>query len=186
MKAEKALRASEEFSRTVLESSADCIEVMDCAGRIEYVNGEGLRLMETAGPAAVMGGRWLDMWPERERAAGGGRHCPGQLRRNQPLFRLPANRQGHAEILGRACRSRPRQRGPHLQARRHRARHHRGQGGRGANQAADARGQSPLQELVRGGAGRDAANGHRRRGQGLSPRGLASGLPPWPKATISW
>jgi PAS domain S-box-containing protein len=65
--AEKALRASEEFSRTVLESSADCIEVLDCTGQIEYVNGEGLRLLEAAGPAAVTGGRWLDMWPEKER-----------------------------------------------------------------------------------------------------------------------
>ena len=65
--AEKALRASEEFSRTVLESSGDCIEVLDCTGQIEYVNGEGLRLLEATGPAVVTGGRWLEMWPEKER-----------------------------------------------------------------------------------------------------------------------
>ena len=55
------------ISRTVLESSADCIEVLDSAGRIEYVNGEGLRLLKTAGLAAATGGRWLDIWPERDR-----------------------------------------------------------------------------------------------------------------------
>ena len=53
--AEEALRASEEFSRTVLESSADCIEVLDCAGQIEYVNGEGLRLLEASGPGRGYG-----------------------------------------------------------------------------------------------------------------------------------
>ncbi len=68
-KAEEALRASEEFSRTVLESSADCIKVMDCGGRIEYVNGVGLRLMETCDPATVTGRLWTDMWPTAERAA---------------------------------------------------------------------------------------------------------------------
>jgi PAS domain S-box-containing protein len=67
MHAEQALQASAEFSRTVLESSADCIEVMDCNGRIEYVNGPGLRLMETADPSTVTGTLWTGMWPEDER-----------------------------------------------------------------------------------------------------------------------
>jgi PAS domain S-box-containing protein len=67
--AEQALRASEEFSRTVLESSADCIEVLDSSGRVEYVNGQGLRLLGSGCPAEVKGGRWADMWPENERQA---------------------------------------------------------------------------------------------------------------------
>ena len=41
--------------------------MLDSAGRIEYVNGEGLRLLKSAGLAAATGGRWLDIWPERER-----------------------------------------------------------------------------------------------------------------------
>jgi PAS domain S-box-containing protein len=69
MLADEALQASAEFSRTVLESSADCIEVMDRAGRIEYVNGPGLRLMEAGTSASVTGGLWTDMWPEMERPA---------------------------------------------------------------------------------------------------------------------
>ncbi len=67
--AEEALQAGAEFSRTVLELSADCIKVMDCAGRIEYVNGPGLKLMETSDAAAINGTLWMDMWPAKERPA---------------------------------------------------------------------------------------------------------------------
>jgi PAS domain S-box-containing protein len=66
--AEDAIQASAEFSRTVLESSGDCILVMDCAGRIEYVNGPGLRLLES-GSETITGKLWMEMWPDSERAA---------------------------------------------------------------------------------------------------------------------
>ncbi len=64
---EKALRASEEFSRTVLASSADCIKVLDCSGRIEFINEQGLRLLETGDSTTITGKLWPDMWPEKER-----------------------------------------------------------------------------------------------------------------------
>ena len=42
---EAKLRQSEEFSRSVLEASTDCIMVVDPAGKLEYVNPNGLKLL---------------------------------------------------------------------------------------------------------------------------------------------
>ena len=42
---EAKLRQSEEFSRSVLEASVDCIMVVDPAGKLEYVNPNGLKLL---------------------------------------------------------------------------------------------------------------------------------------------
>ncbi len=64
---EEALSASEEFSRTVLASSADCIKVLDCSGRVEFINEPGLRLLETDDPTFMIGKLWPDMWPDKER-----------------------------------------------------------------------------------------------------------------------
>ncbi len=64
---EEALRASEEFSSTVLASSADCIKVLDCNGRVEFMNEQGLRLLETSDPTIMTGKLWPDMWPEKDR-----------------------------------------------------------------------------------------------------------------------
>ena len=63
----EALRASEEFSSTVLASSADCIKVLDCSGRVEFINEQGLRLLETGDPTIMTGKLWPDMWPEKDR-----------------------------------------------------------------------------------------------------------------------
>ncbi|MGO9544176.1 MAG: PAS domain S-box protein [Rhodomicrobium sp.] len=61
------LQTSEEFSRTVLESSADCIKVTDPGGRIEFMNGPGRRLMEIDDYESVKGRLWAETWPEKAR-----------------------------------------------------------------------------------------------------------------------
>src|SRR5262249_23131511 len=66
-KAEETIRASEKFSRTVLESSADCIKVTDPCGRIEFMNGPGLRLMEIDDCERVKGRLWIETWPDKAR-----------------------------------------------------------------------------------------------------------------------
>ena len=55
----RGLQTSEEFARTVLELSADCIKVTDPRGRIEFMNGAGRRLMEIDDYESVKG-RLLD------------------------------------------------------------------------------------------------------------------------------
>ncbi|HZL28635.1 MAG TPA: MEDS domain-containing protein [Acidobacteriaceae bacterium] len=69
--AEQALRKSEEFSRSIVESSVDCIKVLDAAGRLIYISPPGLRVLGIADADSVLNKRWVDFWaPEdQERAA---------------------------------------------------------------------------------------------------------------------
>ncbi len=65
--AEAALRASEEFNRTVLESSPDCVKVLDGEGRLDFMNQNGQCLMEIDDFAVLRGQPWWLLWPEAER-----------------------------------------------------------------------------------------------------------------------
>lgn len=66
-RAENQLRASEEFNRTVLESSPDCIKVLDLEGRLLTINAPGMCLMEIDDFAAFCGREWWTLWPEESR-----------------------------------------------------------------------------------------------------------------------
>lgn len=66
---EAALRESEEFNRTVLEASPDCLKVIDAAGRIEYINENGACLLEIDDCATVLGQNWEMLWPASEHDA---------------------------------------------------------------------------------------------------------------------
>lgn len=61
--AEDALRASEEFNRTVLESSPDCVNVLDAAGCLLMMNKPGLLLMEIDDFGPLYGQPWTQVWP---------------------------------------------------------------------------------------------------------------------------
>ncbi len=63
------LRRSESFNRSVLESSGDCIQVLDATGRLVSTNGPGLRLLEIDDAAAVTGQPWIDQWGENRTLA---------------------------------------------------------------------------------------------------------------------
>jgi len=58
-----SLRISEEFSRTVLESSPDCVKVMDGEGRLQYLNTNGQSLLEIDDFALYEGQYWWKLWP---------------------------------------------------------------------------------------------------------------------------
>lgn len=59
-----ALRASELLTRQVLESSPDCVKVLDAQGRIEFINFNGCALMEIDERCPVVGAQWDSMWPQ--------------------------------------------------------------------------------------------------------------------------
>ena len=68
--AEEALRQSEEFNRSILESSVDCIEVLDLEGRLISMNGVGQQMMEIDDFDSCAGREWLGLWePEARESA---------------------------------------------------------------------------------------------------------------------
>ena len=60
------LRVSEEFSRSVLESSPDCIKVLDGEGRLQFLNSSGKCLMEIDDFAQFQGQHWWELWPKAD------------------------------------------------------------------------------------------------------------------------
>ena len=66
--AELALHEREEFARNVVESSPDCIQVLDLDGRLLSMNDAGCRHMEIDDFAALAFQPWTGFWPEPARA----------------------------------------------------------------------------------------------------------------------
>jgi PAS domain S-box-containing protein len=66
--AEERLRASEEFNRRILASSADCIKVLDLDARLEFMSEGGLCAMEVDDFSLVQGSYWPDFWRVEDQA----------------------------------------------------------------------------------------------------------------------
>ena len=62
---EELLRQSEELNSSILDSSRDCIKVMDLGGRLIFMNDPGQLLMEIDDFSTVA--NWLEFWQGRER-----------------------------------------------------------------------------------------------------------------------
>jgi diguanylate cyclase (GGDEF)-like protein/PAS domain S-box-containing protein len=60
----EALRESEQFARSVVESSVDCVQVLDPDGHLIFMNGPGLALMGIEDFALVRGRLWPWLMPE--------------------------------------------------------------------------------------------------------------------------
>jgi diguanylate cyclase (GGDEF)-like protein/PAS domain S-box-containing protein len=61
--AEAALRESEAFARSILDSSPDCVSVLDFEGRLLFMSGPGLHAMEIEDFARLSGQTWCSQWP---------------------------------------------------------------------------------------------------------------------------
>jgi diguanylate cyclase (GGDEF)-like protein/PAS domain S-box-containing protein len=59
---EVELQKSEEFARSILESSPDCIRVHDRKGRLLFMNAAGQHLMDVANFSQVEGRTWDTFW----------------------------------------------------------------------------------------------------------------------------
>lgn len=59
---EEALRRSEEFSTRLIESSRDCIKVLDLEGRLLSMNAHGMRALEVCDFAQLVGSAWVEFW----------------------------------------------------------------------------------------------------------------------------
>ena len=60
IRAARALAESEQFLRSVISTSADCIKVLDLDGRISFMNDGGRQIMEVPDDVVVEG----DFWPD--------------------------------------------------------------------------------------------------------------------------
>ena len=58
------LRASEEFNRSLMDSTPDCVQVLDLEGRLVHLNGPGMAQLEISDLAPVKGKHWWLLWPE--------------------------------------------------------------------------------------------------------------------------
>jgi PAS domain S-box-containing protein len=65
-KVEEKLRRSEEFTRSVLEGSVDCIKVLDLDGRLLYMSEPGQRALGIRDVNEYLGCRWVDFWKEED------------------------------------------------------------------------------------------------------------------------
>ena len=63
-KSEENLRESEEIKRRILESSSDCIKLLDFDGRLLYINDGGLDILEIDDFSVVHNADWISLWPE--------------------------------------------------------------------------------------------------------------------------
>ncbi|TWU49517.1 PAS domain S-box protein [Rubripirellula reticaptiva] len=64
---ETDLVASEKFARTVLESSPDCVKVLDGECGLQMMNAAGMCQMEIEDFDALRGQPWWSLWPENNR-----------------------------------------------------------------------------------------------------------------------
>jgi PAS domain S-box-containing protein len=63
---EEELREREEFMRRLIDSSPDCIKVLDLEGRLLSVSPAGQRLLEIDDIDSVLGTSWVDFWSEAD------------------------------------------------------------------------------------------------------------------------
>lgn len=64
---EEKLRRTEEFTRNIIESSADCVKVLDMEGRIQYMSLSGQRALEITDASQFLNKRWVELWKEEDR-----------------------------------------------------------------------------------------------------------------------
>lgn len=65
--AEQSLQESEMLYRSVLEASADCIEIINTDGTLRLVNSSALDAMNLKRLDEIRGATWFDQWPEAAR-----------------------------------------------------------------------------------------------------------------------
>jgi PAS domain S-box-containing protein len=68
-RAEQQLRETNEFLRSVIESSHDCIKVLDLEGRLLWMSSGGRQLMEVDDVTPLLNRSYLDFWDGNQRDA---------------------------------------------------------------------------------------------------------------------
>jgi formate hydrogenlyase transcriptional activator len=64
---EEALRRSEEFTARLIESSHDCIKVLDLNGHLLAMNAHGMAALEICDFGPLVGSPWVEFWDGQDR-----------------------------------------------------------------------------------------------------------------------
>jgi formate hydrogenlyase transcriptional activator len=64
---EEALRRSEEFAARLIESSRDCIKVLDLKGHLLSINAHGMTALEICDFGPLLGSPWVEFWDGKDR-----------------------------------------------------------------------------------------------------------------------
>jgi PAS domain S-box-containing protein len=65
---EEKLRRTEEFTRNIIESTADCVKVLDLDGHIQYMSPSGQRTLEITDPSEFLDKEWVGLWRDEDRS----------------------------------------------------------------------------------------------------------------------
>ena len=68
-RAEEALRKTQAFNSTIIESSPDCIKVLDVEGRLQYMSPDGLRQMELKDLGPYLNQPYEEFWRQADMEA---------------------------------------------------------------------------------------------------------------------
>ncbi len=60
--AEKALSESEQFSRSIIDNSTDCIKILDLDGNLKFMSKGGQTLLEIDNIDQFLNKSWIDLW----------------------------------------------------------------------------------------------------------------------------
>jgi len=66
---EAALEESEEFNRRIVESSTDCIKVLDLHGNLLYISQNGQRMLGMTDVEPFLNSSWINLWSGEAKAA---------------------------------------------------------------------------------------------------------------------
>jgi len=64
-----ALRASEALKTRIIESSRDCIKLLDLDGNLISMNAGGMQMLEICDLVPFVGSSWADFWQGGDRTA---------------------------------------------------------------------------------------------------------------------
>ena len=64
---EEALRRSEQFAARLIESSRDCIKVLDLKGHLLSINAHGMTALEICDIGPLIGSPWIEFWDGQDR-----------------------------------------------------------------------------------------------------------------------
>ncbi|HLP21551.1 MAG TPA: PAS domain-containing protein, partial [Chitinophagales bacterium] len=62
VKARQKIEESDLFNRTVLESSPDCVKILDLEGRVSFINVNGVCTLEAESKEIFLNRKWESMW----------------------------------------------------------------------------------------------------------------------------